>query len=110
MAVNFSVWTGLQAGDPNPARWILIYGAAAIASAVLPGRMFGAALAAAAGAVSLVWAAYLVRQVWGVVSISDLVGNTNDKNVAVLVVRQGAGLLIAGIWLLFGATFRFVRS
>jgi hypothetical protein len=110
MAVNFSLWTGLQANDPDPARWMLVYGAAAITTAALPARLIGAALAGVVAAVALIWGLYLVHQVWGVISFSDLFGKMHEKGGAVEVGREAGGLLIAGAWLTFGAAFRFARS
>ena len=110
MAVNFSLWTGLQVNDPDPIRWMLIYGAAAIATAVLPGRVIGGALAGFIGAIAIVWGLYLVHQVWGEIAFSDLWEKMSEKGGAVEVGREAGGLVIVGVWSLFAAAFRFARS
>jgi Transmembrane family 220, helix len=110
MAVNFSVWTGLQANDPDPIRWMLIYGTAAITTAALPARLIGAAVAGLVGAIALVWGSYLTHEVWGVIQLSDLWSKMSEKGGAVEVGREAGGLMIAAVWLLFGSAFRFLRS
>ncbi|HTL36264.1 MAG TPA: transmembrane 220 family protein, partial [Kofleriaceae bacterium] len=72
MAVLFMVCVGLQENDPDPVRWMALYGAAGIACAVLPARRYVAIAAGVIGLVAAAWGAYLAHQVIHVLSFSDL--------------------------------------
>lgn len=100
----------LQYNDPDPVRWMLMYGAGAIASLVLPSKRIAAAFAAAVGLFALVWAAMLIYEVWGVVALSDLTNKMSEKGGAVEVGREAGGLLIEGVWLAIGAAYRARRA
>ncbi len=110
MAALLAVCVVLQYNDPDPIRWMAIYGAGAVISALLPrnrnyvwpGVVFGLAATA--------WAGYLIYRVWGVVSLSDFIGKMSEKGGAVEEEREAGGLLIEGIWLVAGSWFRSRRA
>jgi hypothetical protein len=110
LAILFSLSVGLQVNDPDPVRWMAIYGVAAIAAAVLPWRKEAALVAIAVGVVSAVWGAYLGRQVMGTVSFGDLFGKMTEKGGAVEVGREAAGLGIVAVAMFGLAAFRAWRA
>jgi Transmembrane family 220, helix len=65
MAALYVVSLGLQYNDPDPVRWMLIYGFAAVASAALPLRRWAIGLAVLTAIVATVWAATLVPEFLG---------------------------------------------
>jgi hypothetical protein len=110
MAILFMVCVGLQENDPDPIRWMAIYGAAGLSCAVLPHRRAVAIPAAAVGLVAAAWGAYLAHQVIGVLSFSDLFLKMDEKGGAVEVGREAGGLVIVAAMMLGGAGFRATRA
>jgi hypothetical protein len=110
MAVLFSLCVGLQENDPDPVRWMALYGSAALACAVLPARRVFAIPAAVIGLVAAAWGAYCAHQVFDVLSFSDLFMKMDEKGGAVEVGREAGGLLIVAVMLLGGAGFRATRA
>ncbi len=100
----------LQLNDPDPARWMAIYGAGAIVSILLPVKKPVAALALLIGLISLAWAIYLIHSVWGLIAISDLSNKMSEKGGAVEVGREAGGLVIEGVWLMLAASYRGARA
>jgi len=109
MAVLFMVCVGLQENDPDPVRWMALYGAAAIACATLPARRYVAIAAGVIGLVAAAWGAYLAHQVIDVLSFSDLFLKMDEKGGAVEVGREAGGLTIVAAMMLGGAGFRAMR-
>lgn len=109
LAVLFSLSVGLQVNDPDPAVWMAMYGAAAIACALLPSRRLFAALAVLVGLVAAAWGAYLGSQVLDQLEISDLWLKMSEKGGAVEVGREAAGLAIIAVGLLGTSAFRATR-
>lgn len=109
LAVLFALCVGLQVNDPDPARWMALYGAAAIASAVLPARRLFAATAMLVGLAAAAWGAYLANQVLDQLEISDLWMKMSEKGGAVEVGREAAGLAIVALGLIGTSTFRATR-
>jgi hypothetical protein len=110
MAGLLLVCVALQYNDPDPIRWMLIYGAGAVASAALPVRRWGAGLALLVGLVAAAWGAVLIHEVWGVIELSDLTTKMNEKGGAVEVGREAGGLTIEAVWLLAAAAYRGLRA
>jgi hypothetical protein len=105
----FGVCVALQINDPDPIRWMAIYGAAMVASVALPMQRTRAwsrwaAVIVAAGCAA--WAAYLVWRIWGKVSLADFVGKMSEKGGAVEEEREAGGLGIAAVWLAIAAALR----
>jgi Transmembrane family 220, helix len=103
MAALYLVSVALQYNDPDPLRWMAIYGAAALASLCLPTQRWAAPLALAVAAVALVWAALLLPDIVGVVSFTDLWRKMSEKGGAVEIEREVGGLIIVVGWMVAGA-------
>lgn len=110
LAVLFALSVGLQINDPDPLRWMLIYGVSGIAVGILPGFRAMAAPTIALGLLAAAWAAYLGAQVFGIVGLSDLWMKMSEKGGAVEVGREAAGLAIIAAGLLGCGAFRATRA
>src|SRR5262245_11123581 len=107
MAALLLVCVVLQYNDPDPIRWMAIYGAGASTSALLPSRRFAVVvLGYIVGAVAMAWAAYLTHEVWGRVELSDLTGKMSEKGGDVEVGREAGGLWIEAVWLFLSSAIR----
>ena len=110
LAFLFMLSVGLQVNDPDPIRWMLIYGLSGIAVGILPGFRFMTAPTIALGLIAAAWAAYLGTQVIGVVGLSDLWLKMSEKGGAVEVGREAGGLAIIAVGLLGCGAFRATRA
>lgn len=110
MAVLLFVCVALQYNDPDPIRWMVVYGAGAVVSVVLPIKKPAAALALVVGVLTLVWSAVLIHEIWDQVELSDLANKMSEKGGAVEVEREAGGLLIEGVWLVLAAAYRRTRA
>ena len=110
MAGLLFVCVVLQLNDPDPVRWMAMYGAGAIVSVLLPAKKPAAALALVIGLITLAWAFYLIHSVWGRIALSDLTHKMSEKGGAVEIGREAGGLLIQGVWLMFAASYRGSRA
>jgi hypothetical protein len=110
MAALLATSVVLQYNDPDPLRWMAIYGAGAAVSVALPARRAAALAGLALGVIALAWAAPLVYEVWDRIALSDLTGKMSEKGGAVEVGREAGGLLIEGAWLLGASAFRRRRA
>ena len=110
MAALLATCVALQYNDPDPIRWMAIYGAGALISIVLPSNRRAPLAGLVVGLVATVWAGYLISRVWGVVSLSDFVDKMSEKGGAVEEEREAGGLLIEAVWLLAGSWFRSRRA
>jgi hypothetical protein len=109
-AVLFSLSVGLQANDPDPVTWMLMYGAAAVAVAVLPAHRMFAIGAAAIGLAAGAWGAYLASSVIDTLGARDLFMKMSEKGGAVEVGREAVGLAIVAVSLIGLAAFRLRRG
>ncbi len=110
MAALLAVCVVLQYNDPDPIRWMAIYGAGALVSVALPSTRRVALVALLVGLGTAVWALLLLAEVWGQVGLSDFVGRMSEKGGAVEVQREAGGLGIQALWLLLGAAYRARRA
>jgi len=110
MAALLAVCVVLQYNDPDPIRWMAIYGAGAALSAALPRRRAAALPAVILGLLGLAWSAYLASRVWGVIVPSDLWLKMSEKGGAVEEGREAGGLAIEGAWFVFAGAFRRRRA
>ncbi len=106
MTALYLVSVALQYNDPDPIRWMLIYGAAAVASAFLPLRRWAIPLSVFVAVAALAWAAILTPEIWGRVGFSDMWLKMSEKGGAVEVEREIGGLVIVVGWLMIGALLR----
>jgi hypothetical protein len=110
MAALLAVCVALQLNDPDPGRWMLMYGAAMIVAALLPAKKELVPAGFIVGALTLAWAAYLLYAVWGRMEVGDLASKMSEKGGAVEEGREAGGLAIAGVWLVFASAFRRRRA
>ncbi len=110
MAALLLVCVALQYNDPDPIRWMLIYGAGMVASVLLPRDRRAAVFALVTGLVAAAWAIYLIQSIWGLIELSDLTNKMSEKGGAVEVGREAGGLVIEGVWLIVAAAYRRTRA
>ena len=110
MAALFALCVALQYNDPDPIRWMLIYGAAMVISALLPMKRDAAKLGIVVAAVALVWAALLILGIYDKVTFSDVFLKMSEKGGAVEEEREAGGLLIEGVWLVVASWYRLRRA
>ena len=109
LAVLFAVSVGLQVNDPDPVRWMLIYGAAGLVIGIMPAHRLLVPIAIAIGLIAAGWGAYLGNQVFGTIQISDLWLEMSEKGGAVEVGREAGGLIIVALTMIATAAFRATR-
>jgi hypothetical protein len=110
MAGLLGLCVAVQYNDPDPWRWVAIYGAGAIVTLLLPNRKSLAIVSLVLGLVALAWAIYLIQSVWGTIGLADLPTRMDEKGGAVEVGREAGGLTIEGVWLLIAASYRGARA
>jgi hypothetical protein len=110
MAAILALCVVLQYNDPDPLRWMLIYGAGTVITVLLPIHRDAAKLGALAGAAALVWTVMLLIPIWEKVSPSDAFLKMSEKGGAVEELREAGGLAIEGVWLVLASWFRLRRS
>jgi hypothetical protein len=101
MAVLFAVAVAVQYNDPDPIRWMAIYGAAFIVTVMIAARGWAPVFAAAiVGGIALAWGVY-----WAVTSGAPLLlyehmfDAWEMKNTAIEEAREASGLLIVAVWM-----------
>ena len=101
MALLFLVATAVQYNDPDPLRWMAIYGAAALLAAWAAARPLGSPrwLAAAVGATALLWSAVVALGAARLAAPGDLFRHWHMDDVAVEETRESLGLLIVAAWM-----------
>ena len=99
MLLMFVFSVVVQYNDPDPVKWIAIYGLAAIACFLEIRGRGSLGLPGVLGAVTLVWGVVLLRGVIGRVRIGDLFEEWEMQNMAVEVAREAGGLLIVAVWM-----------
>ena len=109
-AALFAVCVVLQHNDPDPARWMAMYGAAAVASILAATWRHGWLAAAVVGAVAAVWAGWLWGQIVGYVAIDDLWLKMSEKGGKVEEMREAGGLTIATLWLATAALLGWLHA
>jgi len=99
MLAVFLFCVAVQYNDPDPVRWMAIYGLAAIACVLYLTRRLHRAIPAAIGAASLIWACLLAPGVIGQVSVAEVFESMQMKTVAVEEAREMGGLFIVAVWM-----------
>ncbi len=101
----------IQYNDPDPLRWMAIYGAAAVASAWAALRPAGYPwwYASLVGVIALAWSTRLLPRVWGKVRIAQLFASWEMKDANVEVAREAGGLLIVAGWMALTALATLLR-
>lgn len=110
MAALLGLSAALQYNDPDPLRWVAIYGAGMAVSIALPHQRGAWLIGFVLGLAALAWALYLLTVVWGRMEVSDLTSKMSEKGGAVEQGREAGGLGIEAVWLLFASGFRRTRA
>jgi hypothetical protein len=91
----------VQYNDPDPIRWMLIYGAAALLSGWAAAASLRPAIPGAVAAVALIWAATLMPSVARQLpSLMDLTGSIKMMAPGVEETREAGGLLFVATWMI----------
>ena len=99
MLLAFLASVAVQYNDPDPMRWVAIYGAAALACARAATGRIGWFFPALVGGAAIVWAVSLAPGVLGHVGFGELFQAFEMKDVRVEVGREFGGLLIIAGWM-----------
>jgi len=101
MALVFLLCLAVQYNDPDPLRWITIYGLALAACLLfLTGRLRWP-FPAAVGVAALMWAASIVPHIIGkTVPMNEVFGTMRMVNETVEESREMGGLIIVAVWML----------
>jgi hypothetical protein len=99
MAALFLVAVAVQYNDPDPLRWIALYGAAVIASLLSTFNRLHVAVPLIIGGVGLAWALLLAPGVIGKVSFGELFETVKMHSAAIEQGREMGGLLIVAAWM-----------
>lgn len=102
--IMFLAFAGLQVNDPDPVRWIAIYGSTAIVTSALHKRMQLYPLALLVAAIAAVWCGVLLGRTINIVGPGDFFARMSEKGGAVEEAREAGGLAIAFLWLSSAAT------
>lgn len=106
MLVAFLMSVAVQYNDPDALVWMLMYGAAAAACALVALGRPHWAVPAVVGAVALVWLLTLTPHVLGQVGFGEMFESVQMKDPRVELGREAGGLLLIVAWmavLLFAA-------
>jgi hypothetical protein len=100
MGCLFLLALAVQYNDPDPVRWMAIYGAAALACLLAFLRRLRRWMPLVVGLVALAWAATLAPGVVGRVSPGDLFREIPMGSTVIEEGREMVGLLIVAAWML----------
>ena len=104
LSALFLLSAGLQLNDPDPLRWIGVYGLAAIAMVFPEGSAAIACSRALLAVLCLGWAALLWNEVPAGASLAELFGPMESRGGRVELGREVGGLLVVGVSLAIAAT------
>jgi Transmembrane family 220, helix len=99
MMVLFLFSVAVQYNDPDPLRWMAIYGAAAVACVSALRNSLHPAVSATIGVVALAWTVTLAPGVWGQVGFSELFQEFEMASPLIEEAREMGGLLIVAAWM-----------
>jgi hypothetical protein len=99
MVLMFAFSVVVQANDPDPWRWMLLYGVATGACLLAFRRGLRWWFPALVGVIALPWSASLAPRVVGSVSFLDMFEEFEMKNVAIEESREMYGLLLVALWM-----------
>jgi hypothetical protein len=99
MAVLFGLAVLVQFNDPDPLRWMLMYGAACgVAVRAAFRGTAPLAVSLAVGVVAFSWAAVVMRDGPALDVYTRMFGSWEMKSLPIEEAREASGLLIVGIW------------
>jgi len=99
LALMFAFSVVVQFNDPDPVRWIAIYGAALVVSILEVRRRTPVWLPVVVALAALVWAATIAPRVIGHVRFLDMFSAFEMKNEGIEESREMYGLLIVAAWM-----------
>jgi hypothetical protein len=99
LALMFAFSVAVQYNDPDPVRWMAIYGAALIVSILEVRRRTPLWLPAVVALAALVWALTIAPRVIGHVRFLDMFASFEMKNEGIEESREMYGLLIVAAWM-----------
>jgi hypothetical protein len=88
----------VQFNDPDPVRWIAIYGAALFGCASPPGARWAGALTGIVAVIAGVWALFVVPEAMQVTTFGDLVAAMDPDRPETEAARELGGLLLVVVW------------
>ncbi len=109
-ALLFVVSAVIQYNDPDPWRWVAMYGAAGVSTVLALHWRPGWLAAGAVGVVAAVWGGWLWHEVLGHVLFSDFWRKMSEKGGRVEVMREAGGLTIVCTWLSVSSLVGWQRS
>jgi hypothetical protein len=100
MTLLFAVAVAVQYNDPDPVRWMAIYGAAGVLSArAALGKRTPVILPVSVAAIAVVWSLDVAYDVVGRVAFLDMFQAWEMKSPAIEEARESSGLLIVAGWM-----------
>ena len=99
MTAAFLFSVAVQYNDPDPVRWMLIYGLAALACILHLRRQLRWYLPAVVCATAFGWAASLAPDVIGRTTLGEMFQSFEMLNTVVEEAREMGGLLIVAVWM-----------
>ena len=99
MTAAFLFSVAVQYNDPDPIRWMLIYGLAALACILKLRHRLRWYFPAALGATAFGWAASIAPRVIGKTTFGDMFQSWEMINSVVEEAREMGGLLIVAAWM-----------
>lgn len=99
MFAAFGMSVIVQYNDPDPLVWMLMYGAAAVATFLRFRGQLHWGISLTVGLIALVWAATLAPHVIGKVGFSEMFESYEMKSTPVEMAREMGGLLIITFWM-----------
>lgn len=101
LALGFAAAAVVQWNDPDPLRWMALYGGAAVACLVWRRVRRGWVVAAVVGAAALVWAAAIALGMERVASVDEMFRPMEMKGGPIEESREAIGLGIVAVWMAF---------
>jgi hypothetical protein len=95
----FLLSVGVQYNDPDPVRWMLIYGAAALACIFAHSRPIPRAAPAIIAVVALAWMIALLPKVTGQVGFKEMFREAGMATMEIEEGREAIGLALVVIWM-----------
>ena len=101
MAVLFAYCAAVQFNDPDPIRWVAVYGAACLLTvlALLRPGHYPWFLPALLGTLAAIWCTTILPRVAGKVRPAELFGSREMMSPLIEEGREAGGLLIVAVWM-----------
>ena len=100
MLVAFLFSIAVQYNDPDPVRWMLIYGAAAVACILEMLRRTHWLYPGAIALIAFIWAGRIHHSLPRGIHVSDLFRSFEMADIGIEQAREMGGLLIVGLWMI----------